>query len=197
MAAAKEYHPASPAPQRWVVMGVSGSGKSTVGAALAARLGLRFIEGDAFHPARNVDKMSAGLPLDDDDRAGWLQALAAEIRSAREQDQGLVLSCSALKRRYRDLLRLADPALRFAHLSGPRALIAERMAGRNGHYMPPALLDSQLRDLEPLQEDEAGLRLDITLAHTALVDRIIDSSTESKNKDSKDSSKYGKGRTGE
>jgi len=160
-------------PHSWVVMGVSGCGKSTVGAALAARLGLRFIEGDSFHPARNVAKMSAGLPLDDHDRADWLQALAAELRSACAQGSGLVLSCSALKRRYRDLLRQADPDLRFAHLQGPRALIAERMAGRSGHYMPPALLDSQLRDLEPLDDGEAGLRLDITEAPQALVDRIV------------------------
>jgi gluconokinase len=179
--------PHPPSPQRWVVMGVSGCGKSTVGAALAARLGLRFIEGDSFHPAPNVAKMSAGLPLDDHDRADWLQALAAEIRNARAQGSGLVLSCSALKRRYRDLLRQADPDLRFAHLEGPRALIAERMAGRSGHYMPPALLDSQLRDLEPLQDGEAGLRLDITRPPQALVDHIIDSN----------STNNGKGRTGE
>jgi gluconokinase len=160
-------------PQRWVVMGVSGCGKSTVGAALAARLDVRFIEGDAFHPPDNVAKMSAGLPLDDQDRAGWLQALAAEIGRARAQGVGLVLSCSALKRRYRDLLRQADPDLRFAHLQGPRALIAGRMAARSGHYMPPALLDSQLRDLEALQDDEAGLLLDITQAPQALVDHIV------------------------
>jgi gluconokinase len=165
--------PAQARPQRWVVMGVSGCGKSTVGAALAASLGLRFIEGDAFHPPQNVAKMSAGLPLDDHDRAGWLQALATEIRDARSQGIGLVLSCSALKRRYRDLLRQADPDLRFAHLQGPRELIAGRMAGRSGHYMPPALLDSQLRDLEPLQDDEAGIRLDISLAPVALVDGIL------------------------
>jgi gluconokinase len=164
--------PATPGPQRWVVMGVSGCGKSTVGAALAARLGVRFIEGDAFHPPHNVDKMSAGLPLDDHDRADWLRALAAEIGAARAQGVGLVLSCSALKRRYRDLLRQADPGLRFAHLQGGRALIAERMAGRSGHYMPPALLDSQLRDLEALQPDEAGIALDITCPAQALVDTV-------------------------
>ena len=163
---------ATPEPQRWVVMGVSGCGKSTLGAALAARLGLRFIEGDAFHPASNVAKMSAGLPLDDHDRADWLRALAAEIAAARTAGTGLVLSCSALKRRYRDLLRQADPALRFAHLQGPRAVIAARMERRSGHYMPPALLDSQLRDLEALQADEAGLTLDITLPPEELVARI-------------------------
>lgn len=158
--------------QRWVVMGVSGSGKSTVAAALAARLGVRFIEGDSYHPPHNVAKMASGMPLDDDDRADWLRALATEIGAARTRDTGLVLSCSALKRRYRDLLRQADPDLRFIHLQGPRALIAERMAHRTGHYMPPMLLDSQLRDLEPLEPDEAGLRLDITAAPDLLVDRI-------------------------
>lgn len=163
-------HP--PVTHRWVVMGVSGSGKSTIGAALAGHYGVPFLEGDAFHPAANVNKMSAGIPLDDDDRAGWLDALADEIRRARDQDAGLVLSCSALKRRYRDLLRGADPTLRFVHLAGPRELIAHRMQARPGHYMPPSLLDSQLDILEPLGADEAGLTLDITLAPTTLVDRI-------------------------
>ncbi|MGB9989192.1 gluconokinase [Pseudoduganella rhizocola] len=153
-------------------MGVSGCGKSTIGTALAATLAVPFLEGDAFHPESNVAKMSAGIPLDDQDRAGWLRALAAEIRGAREQGKGLVLSCSALKRRYRDLLREADPALQFVHLSGPRGLIAARMQQRVDHYMPPALLDSQLDILEALEDDEAGMVLDITLAPTTLVDRI-------------------------
>ncbi len=170
---ASPSHP--PRPLRWVVMGVSGCGKSTVGTALAGLLGVPFLEGDAFHPADNVAKMSAGFPLTDDDRAGWLQALAAEIRTARANDRGLVLSCSALKRRYRDLLRQADPDLRFVHLQGPRELIAGRMARRPNHYMPPSLLDSQLRDLEPLQDDEAGLRLDIAMPPDALVAAITES----------------------
>jgi gluconokinase len=157
---------------RWVIMGVSGCGKSTIGAALAESLALPFLEGDEFHPADNVAKMSAGFPLDDGDRAGWLQALAAEIGQARARDAGLVLSCSALKRRYRDLLRQADPDLRFVHLQGPAVLIAERMGKRTEHYMPSSLLDSQLRDLEPLQNDEAGIGLDITLPPSALVARI-------------------------
>ena len=160
--------------RRWVVMGVSGCGKSTIGAALAQALGVAFLEGDAFHPPGNVAKMSAGNPLDDSDRAGWLQALAAEIGSARERGAGLVLSCSALKRRYRDTLRQADPALRFVHLQGPASLIAERMARRTDHYMPPSLLESQLRDLEPLQDDEAGITLDITLPPEVLVARITE-----------------------
>lgn len=161
---------------RWVIMGVSGCGKSTIGAALAASFAVPFLEGDAFHPADNVSKMASGVPLDDDDRAGWLQALATELQQAQAEDRGLVLSCSALKRRYRDLLRAADPQLRFVHLAGPRALIADRMHQRPDHYMPPSLLDSQLRILEPLQPDEGGLTLDITQPPAALVDRITASS---------------------
>jgi gluconokinase len=160
-------------PGRWVIMGVSGSGKSTVGAALAYTLGVPFIEGDSFHPDRNVAKMSAGVPLTDDDRADWLQALAKEIAGAQARGGGIVVSCSALKRRYRDVLRAADPGLRFAHLLGNRDVIEHRMQSRIGHYMPPALLDSQLRDLESLQPGEAGLTLDITLPPTTLVARII------------------------
>ncbi|WP_296950729.1 gluconokinase [uncultured Massilia sp.] len=157
---------------RWVVMGVSGCGKSTIGAALAHATGVPFIEGDEFHPDDNVAKMSAGIPLDDADRAGWLQALAARIRAAHDGGTGIVVSCSALKRRYRDLLREADPGLRFAHLSGPRELIEQRMRSRAGHYMPASLLDSQLRDLEPLQDDEAGLTLDILQPPDELVASI-------------------------
>jgi gluconokinase len=173
--------PASDSPQqpgqdghtkRWVVMGVSGSGKSTIGAALAHTLGVPFIEGDAFHPDRNVAKMSAGVPLNDDDRADWLKALAHEIATAHARGSGIVVSCSALKRRYRDVLRAAAPGVRFAHLRGERETIAGRMESRVGHYMPPALLDSQLRDLEPLQDGEAGVTLDITLDPKALVARI-------------------------
>ncbi|WP_254504596.1 gluconokinase [Duganella vulcania] len=155
---------------RWVVMGVSGCGKSTVGQALAAGMAVPFIEGDRFHPPANVAKMSAGIALDDADRAGWLLALREQIELA---DGGLVLACSALKRKYRDQLRLADPALNFAHLSGGRALIASRMRERAGHYMPLSLLDSQLRDLEPLQVDEGGMVLDILAPPRVLVARIL------------------------
>ncbi|CUI08612.1 gluconokinase [Massilia antarctica] len=158
---------------RWVVMGVSGCGKSTVGQALAHELGVPFVEGDQFHPAANVAKMSAGIALDDHDRAGWLETLQGRIGEARAHGAGLVVSCSALKRRYRDLLRQGDPALRFVHLDGPRELIAGRMRARAGHYMPPALLESQLRDLEALQADEAGVVLDIGIAPAEQVARIL------------------------
>lgn len=157
---------------RWVVMGVSGCGKSTVGQALASANGVPYIEGDQFHPQANVAKMSAGIALNDDDRADWLLALQAQIHAAQQGDAGLVISCSALKRRYRDLLRQGDPALRFAHLDGPKELIAARMKARVDHYMPTSLLDSQFRDLEPLQADEAGITLDIQTPPADLVSQI-------------------------
>lgn len=158
---------------RWVVMGVSGCGKSTVGRHLAEAQDDVFVEGDAFHPPANVAKMAAGQPLDDEDRVEWLRALKDQIRSAHERGVGLVLSCSALKRSYRDLLREADPALRFAHLDGPRELIAERLSARKDHYMPPLLLDSQLAVLEPLGADEQGIVLDVRQAPAQLVAQIL------------------------
>ena len=157
----------------WVVMGVSGCGKSSIGAALAAQLNVPFVEGDDFHPPENVEKMSAGNPLDDQDRVQWLANLQAEIRTACAASGGVVLSCSALKRRYRDVLREAEPAIRFAHLSGARDLIFARMQSRQGHYMPLSLLDSQLSVLEPLQSDEAGLVLNIDEPPARLVESIF------------------------
>lgn len=158
---------------RWVVMGVSGCGKSSIGQGLADALGCRYLEGDSFHPAANVAKMSAGIPLTDADRSDWLLRLQGEIATAQAKGESLVLSCSALKRRYRDLLRSGDPALRFAHLAGPREIIAARMAARVDHYMPPSLLDSQLRDLEPLQDDEAGVLLNLADTPEQLVATIV------------------------
>lgn len=160
-------------PRRWVVMGVSGCGKSEVGYALADKLGIAHFEGDDDHPPANIAKMAAGTPLNDDDRHGWLLILQDRIRQAAELDAGLVLSCSALKRRYRDLLRAGDPELVFVHLAGDRDLIASRMHARPNHFMPVALLDSQFRDLEPLQDDERALRLDITHPPRILVDQIL------------------------
>ena len=154
-------------------MGVSGTGKSSVGLQLATALEVPFIEGDTFHSYANVAKMSAGVPLTDADRADWLRTLHDQIRGARAHGNGLVLSCSSLKRRYRELLRSADPALCFAHLAGPREVIAARMASRADHYMPISLLDSQLAALEPLEADEAGLVLDIGQAPAELVQQIL------------------------
>jgi len=150
------------APTRWVVMGVSGCGKSEIGSALAARLGIAYAEGDDYHPSTNVEKMKAGIALTDADRSDWLLTLQQQIRAAAEAGASLVLSCSSLKRRYRDLLRAADPALVFIHLDGPRELIAARMVARPNHYMPMSLLESQFAALEALASDERGLRIDIT-----------------------------------
>ena len=144
-----------------VLMGVSGCGKSSVGAPLAAALGVDFIEGDELHPMENIERMRSGVPLTDDDRLGWLQALAGRLAMADAAGCGLVLACSALKRSYRDLLRGAAPGLRLVHLHGSRELLARRMAERSDHYMPPSLLDSQLATLEPPGADEAALSIDI------------------------------------
>lgn len=157
----------------WVVMGVSACGKSEIGARLAQALGAPFIEGDRFHPPENVAKMTAGIPLDDDDRRGWLEALRAEIERAWESDPVVVLSCSALKRAYRDVLRGDGGDLRFVHLHGERDLIAQRMAARSGHFMPVSLLDSQLRTLEPLQPDERGVTLDVREPPARLVEQVM------------------------
>jgi gluconokinase len=157
----------------WVVMGVSACGKSDIGTRLAQALGAPFIEGDRFHPPENVAKMSAGIPLDDEDRRGWLQALRAEIERAWQTDPVVVLSCSALKRAYRDVLRGDGGDVRFVHLHGDRDLIAQRMAARSGHFMPVSLLDSQLRTLEPLQPDERGVTLDVREPPQRLVEQVM------------------------
>ena len=122
-------------------MGVSGSGKSLIGAALARALGIVFVEGDDYHPAENVERMASGVPLTDDDRAGWLCALAERISESKDAGTGLVMTCSALKRSYREVLRADASALRFVFLRGPRALIAERVATRRAHFMPSSLLE--------------------------------------------------------
>ncbi len=138
----------------FVVMGVSGCGKSTVGEQLAEALKLPFLEGDVLHPERNVARMAAGVALNDEDREGWLLTLAERLRQAQAAGQGLVLSCSALKRAYRDILRSGAPGLRLVYLHGDQALLAARMAARTGHFMPPSLLASQLATLEPPGLDE-------------------------------------------
>ncbi len=157
----------------YVVMGVSGSGKSVVGAALANALGVDFVEGDQYHPRENVERMSRGIPLTDADRAGWLRALATRIGEARDAGVGLVVTCSALKRSYRDLLRSAAPQLRFIFLHGRRDLIAERLADRRGHFMPASLLDSQLATLEAPGPDEEAWACDINESPTALVAALV------------------------
>lgn len=143
-------------------MGVAGCGKSTIASALARAFDVEFVEGDELHTPENVRKMAAGIPLTDADRAPWLAALAERLRAARLADRGLVMTCSALKRRYRDVLRGGDPEVRFVFLEGPRALIAERFAGRTGHYMPASLLDSQFATLERPDADEKVWVCDIS-----------------------------------
>ncbi|GAB2981664.1 gluconokinase [Amycolatopsis acidiphila] len=154
-----------------VVMGVAGSGKTTVGNDLARRLGVDYAEADAFHPKANIEKMSAGHPLTDEDRRPWLHAIADWVRE--HQDTGGVVSSSALKRRYRDVLRTGGDVW-FLHLDGPRELIAERMKSRSGHFMPVSLLGSQLADLEPLETDEPGLVADITEVPADIVRAALD-----------------------
>ncbi|WP_338899155.1 gluconokinase [Streptomyces sp. TG1A-60] len=154
-----------------VVMGVSGTGKTTIGLLLAARLGVPYAEGDDFHPEANVAKMSAGTPLDDADRGPWLDAIGAWARG--RAGLGGVVSCSALKRVYRDRLRAAEPGLVFVHLVGDRALIENRVSHRKGHFMPTALLDSQFATLQPLEADEAGVAVDVAGAPEEIADRAV------------------------
>ena len=148
-------------------MGVAGCGKSSLGAALAAALALPLIEGDDHHSAESRAKMSRGIALDDADRAGWLDRIGERLAQAR--DTGAVVTCSALRRLYRDRLRSASPGLRLVHLHGDPALLAERIGQRTGHYMPPTLLPSQLRTLEPPDPDEGATTLDIALPPERLV----------------------------
>jgi gluconokinase len=143
-----------------LVVGVEGSGKSTVGAAVARRLGLPFVEGDSFHSAENIAKMTAGRALDDTDREAWLRGLADRIRAAADSGEGVVVSCSALRRAYRDELRAAGPALRCLHLAPDRGTAWDRVSRRTGHFMPAGLVDSQFAALEPLEPDEPGRTLD-------------------------------------
>lgn len=153
-----------------VVMGVCGSGKSSVAEALAGRLGVEFRDADTFHPQANIDKMSAGHPLDDHDREPWLDAIGAWLSAHRAA--GAIATCSSLKRAYRDRLRQSAPEVRFLHLDGPRDVVLERVASRPDHFMPTSLVDSQYADLEPLQSDEIGLRVDFVQPIESLVDEF-------------------------
>jgi len=156
---------------RIVVMGVSGSGKTTIGRPLAARLGLAYADADDFHPDANVAKMRAGRPLDDQDRLPWLRAVGEWLAA---HPQGGVVSCSALRRTYRDLLRDAAPDTVFLHLAGDADVVTARVAERADHFMPASLVGSQLELLEPLRADEAGLVADLTRPVDDLVDELTD-----------------------
>jgi carbohydrate kinase (thermoresistant glucokinase family) len=155
-----------------VVMGVSGSGKTTVGQALADRLGARFADGDSFHPAENVEKMAAGHALTDADRLPWLRTVGHYIKDVESERASSVVACSALKRTYRDVLREQAPDLFFVFLDGSRQVIHDRVVARNHEFMPPSLLDSQFASLEPLEADERGMRIDITSAPDEIVSHI-------------------------
>jgi len=154
-------------------MGVSGSGKSTVGALLAGALGIEFVEGDTLHTPENVEKMRAGTPLTDADREGWLRTIAARLAAAHAAGRGLVVSCSALRRAYRDTLRASVPDLRLVYLQGDFELLAARMAARSGHYMPASLLASQFATLEPPQPDEHAIALDCRHEVATLVQQAL------------------------
>ncbi|GAA2603695.1 gluconokinase [Streptomyces tubercidicus] len=156
-----------------VVMGVSGSGKSTVGGLLAQRLKVPFLEADDVHPAANRAKMAAGRPLDDEDRRPWLLSVAGWIRRATDDGQGGVVACSALKHEYRDLLRQAGAGVWFLYLALDRATADRRVAGRVDHFMPARLLDSQYGALEPLRPDEPGLTVDAAAAPETIVDEAL------------------------
>lgn len=156
-----------------VVMGVSGSGKSTIADRLAHRLDWDFEDGDIFHPASNVAKMSAGQPLTDEDRWPWLQAIADEIDRACEAGERTIIACSALKRAYRDILVHGRDDVRIVFLNGALELIAGRLAARKGHFMPPGLLASQFRTLEPPAKSENPVMVSIDAPVETIVDDII------------------------
>jgi gluconokinase len=161
------------APCALVVMGVSGSGKSTIGEHLASRIGWIFEDGDQFHPASNISKMHAGQPLTDDDRWPWLRAIAAEIDRVCRADGHVVIACSALKRAYRDILVHGRRDVRIVYLDGSQHLIAGRLAKRTGHFMPPDLLPSQFRTLEPPGSDENPVTVSIDASIEAVIDDIV------------------------
>lgn len=146
-----------------VVMGVSGCGKSTVGNLLARALKAEFLEGDDLHPPRNIERMAAGIALTDHDRRDWLLEIAQQLADARAGRHALVVSCSALKHSYRDMLRTAASQLAFVYLHGSRDLLEARLTARPGHFMPSSLLDSQLQTLEVPADDERAIAIDIAL----------------------------------
>ena len=155
-------------------MGVSGAGKTVVATLLADALAVPFLEGDALHPPENVRRMAQGIPLSDDDRRDWLRAIADRIAQARRASGGLVVACSALKRAYRDVLRVADKELRFVHLTGDAGVIRQRMGQRVGHYMPASLLDSQLATLEVPGVDEHAWTFDVADSPPVIVAHIVE-----------------------
>ena len=156
---------------RFVIMGVSGCGKTSVGEALAAQSPVAFVDGDSLHPDSNIAKMASGQPLDDDDRAPWLADVG---RTLAKHDGAIAIGCSALKRKYRDWIRAEAGDVHFLHLDAPKAVLAERVADRPGHFMPPSLLESQFEALERLEPDEAGRVIDISGPLSGVVAEAVD-----------------------
>jgi len=161
------------APRFLIVMGVAGCGKSTLAAALAERLGWPFLEGDSLHPPDNIAKMSAGIPLTDSDRLPWLQAIAARIDLWRASGGQAVVTCSALRRAYRDLIIDGRDDVHFVYLHAERALITARFAARQGHFMPASLIDSQFATFEPPTPDEPVLWVDVTHPLAVVVEAAV------------------------
>jgi gluconokinase len=160
-------------PDLVVVMGVAGSGKTTVAKGIAVSMNWLFAEGDAFHPEANVEKMHSGVPLTDEDRWPWLRLIGDWMSEQEEAGVSAVITCSALRRVYRDLLRENRPAVRFCHMTPAEAEIADRLEHRAGHYMPPSLLPSQLATLEPLEPDEPGVTVSGQGSQTEVLDRVL------------------------
>jgi gluconokinase len=156
-----------------VVMGVSGSGKTSVGEGLADSLGAQFIDADWLHSRDNLETMAAGHPLSDEQREPWLHAVGENLSEARDDERDLVVACSALKRSYRDILRSYVPEVYFVFLDASPEILAERLAARDHDFMPASLLDSQLATLEPLGDDEHGVRVDVTPPLAEIVRKVI------------------------
>ncbi len=163
--------PPVPAVTRVVIMGVSGSGKSTIGALVADAMNFPFLDADSLHPLENVRKMAAGTPLDDDDRWPWLDLVGHELATTKAK--GIVMACSALKRRYRDAIRAKAPDTIFLHLDGSIEVLGARIEGRSGHFMPASLLASQLAALEPLEGDESAVVIDVAGTMTEILGKAV------------------------
>ena len=161
----------TPAVIRVVVMGVSGAGKSTIGTLVADAMNFPFVDADSLHPLANIRKMASGTPLNDDDRWPWLDLVGHEL--ATTKTRGVVVACSALKRRYRDAIRAKAPDTIFLHLDGSLEVLSSRLEGRSGHFMPPKLLESQLEALEPMEADESAVVIDVAASMAEILERAV------------------------